>query len=283
MRVLTILSGFLMLLTGAFCLINPGQTFLSIAFVIGVVMVLNGVIHALAYLYGRGLHNKGDNNGWILIDALLTLLLGILVLCNQLVADTSIPMVFGIWVLVSGLLRIEAASRIDKKRKPKNFKWTLWTGIITLIVGVLGFVNPLVAWVTTVTLLGLFFVMQGVNIIELGVNMPHTKQKGVKKFKRSRGVVIIDDEIHETPEAVAERLAKQEEEAIEAKKLESHMEVIGAVVPEKPAEEPKPAAEPAKPEKPAEEPKPAAEPEKSAKTGSHEVASKGEAVANEKK
>ncbi|MDO5311655.1 MAG: DUF308 domain-containing protein, partial [Clostridia bacterium] len=93
MRVLTILSGVLMALTGLFCFMNPGQTFLAVAFVIGLVMILNGAVHILGYVVGRGLHNKGDNNGWILVDALITLLLGILVLCNQLVADTSIHMV----------------------------------------------------------------------------------------------------------------------------------------------------------------------------------------------
>ena len=71
MRILTIISGILMILTAAFCFMNPGQTFLVLAFVIGLVMVLNGIIHTLAYLIGRGLHNKGDNNGWILTEALI--------------------------------------------------------------------------------------------------------------------------------------------------------------------------------------------------------------------
>ena len=121
MRILTIISGILMVLSGVFCFVNPGQTFLALAFIIGIVMVINGIIHTMAYLIGRGFHNRGDNNGWILTDALITLLLGILVLCNQLVADTVIPMVFGMWILVSGILRIEAATRIDRVRKRANF------------------------------------------------------------------------------------------------------------------------------------------------------------------
>ena len=179
MRMLTIIGGVLMLLTGIFCFINPGQTFLAIAFVIGLVMVLNGLIHICAYMMGRGLNNKGDNNGWILTDALITLLLGILVLCNQLVADTAIP------------------------------------GVMTVVVGLFGFINPLVMFLSTVVLMGFFMVMQGINIIELGIDMPHQRKAYVKIYKRKREPVRITPE-EETEEKVQERLQAKREEEINA-------------------------------------------------------------------
>lgn len=210
MRILTVASGVLMVMTGAFCFMNPGQTFLAMAFIVGLVMVINGLIHALAYFIGRGLHNKGDNNGWILTDALITLLLGVLILCNQLVADTAIPLVFGMWVLVSGILRIEAATHINREKKRINFMTTMITGILTVLVGCFGFINPMVRWMTTITMLGIFFIIQGVNIIELGINMPHEKKSYVKIYKRTREAVRITEE-EETPEKVAERLKIKEE------------------------------------------------------------------------
>ena len=209
MRILTIVSGILILLTGAFCLMNPGQTFLSLAFIIGLVMVINGLIHTLAYFIGRGLHNKGDNNGWILTDALITLLLGILILCNQLVADAAITMVFAVWMFVSGILRIEAATHINKEKKRFNFRITMFTGVLTVLVGLFGFINPLVIWMTTAVLLGIFLVMQGINIIELGIHMPHEKKSYVRIYKKRREPVRISDE-DETPEKVAERLRMRE-------------------------------------------------------------------------
>ena len=209
MRIWTIVSGILMVLTGAFCFMNPGQTFLSLAFIVGLVMVINGLIHALAYFIGRGLHNKGDNNGWILTDALITLILGILILCNQLVVDSAIPMVFGIWMLVSGILRIEAGTHINKQKKLLNFRTTMITGTLTVLVGLFGFINPLVEWMTTAVLLGVFLVMQGVNIIELGINMPHEKKSYVKIYKRKREPIKITEE-DETPEKVIERLKMKE-------------------------------------------------------------------------
>ena len=231
MRVLTIFSGILMLATGVFCLINPGQTFLVLAFVVGLVMVINGIIHTLAYIIGRGLNNKGDNNGWILVDALITLLLGILVLCNQLVVDMAIPMVFGMWVLVSGILRVEAATHINPDRKKSNFRSTLITGILTVIVGLFGFINPLVAWVSIMVLLGMFLCMQGINIIELGVNMPHEKKDYIRVYKRHREPVKITSE-DETPEAVEQRLEAKAREEMQAQHQAEIMESIGAIVDE---------------------------------------------------
>lgn len=215
MRILTIVSGILMVLTGVFCFMNPGQTFLSLAFIVGLIMVINGLIHALAYLIGRGFHNKGDNNGWILTDALITLLLGILILCNQIVADAVIPMVFAIWMFVSGILRIEAATHINKEKKMSNFRTTVITGVLTVLVGIFGFINPLVIWMTTAVLLGMFLVMQGINVIELGIHMPHEKKSYVKIYKRKREPVIITDE-EETPEKVKERLKMKEAAEAEA-------------------------------------------------------------------
>ena len=216
MRVLTIISGVLMALTGLFCFMNPGQTFLALAFIIGLVMMLNGAIHMLAYVLGRGLNNRGDNNGWILVDAIITFLLGALILGNQLVADTSIHVVFGMWLLVSGVLRLEADTRINFKIKKSNFVVTLLTGIVTTLLGLFGFVNPLVSVVGTIVLLGMFLVMQGINVIELGINMPHEKKSYMRIYRKQRDPIKITEE-DETPEAVAARLRqKAEEKELEA-------------------------------------------------------------------
>ena len=211
MRVLTIAGGILMIATGAFCFINPGQTFMTMAFLIGGVMVINGLIHAVGFVLSRGNFGIGDNNGWILIDAILTLLLGILILCNQLTVDIAIPMIFGMWVLVSGLLRFEASTRINRQKKMKNFKAAFITGIITIFVGLFGFINPLVTYVSVIVLLGIFLIVQGANSIELGINMPHQVKEDAVVYVPSHNPVIIGNDEDESEEAVVERIQAQKE------------------------------------------------------------------------
>lgn len=228
MRGLIIASGILMMATGVFCFVNIGQTFLTMAFIVGTVMVICGLIHTISYFVGRGSYNKGDNNGWVFTDAILTLLLGILVIFNQLVVDSAIPMVFGMWVLVSGILRLEASTHINKKKKPGNFRGAFITGLITSIVGVVGFINPFLSWIPLMAMLGGFMLIQGINSLELGINMPHKRSTYVKVYRkgdiRTPGV-SINDEVDESPEAVNERIISRIDE-------EKHMEFLETVVTE---------------------------------------------------
>ena len=212
MRGLIIFSGLLMIGTGVFCFINTGQTFLTMAFVVGAVMVICGFIHMVSYFVGRGTYNRGDNNGWVFTDSILTLILGILVIFNQLVVDTAIPMVFGMWTLVSGILRLEASTHInkDKDEKKHNFRAAFVTGVITSVAGVVGFINPFLSWIPLMIMLGGFLVVQGANSLELGINMPHKKADfDVKIYRRKVKMypgLAIDDEVDEKPEAVKERI-----------------------------------------------------------------------------
>jgi hypothetical protein len=84
------------------------------------------------------------------------------------------------------------------------------TGVVTTLIGMFGFINPLVTLLTTVFVLGFFLVMQGINALELGINMPHEKKSYVRIYKRKREAVKIT-EAEETPEKVAERLKSKEE------------------------------------------------------------------------
>ena len=186
MRVFTIISGVLLVLTGLFCFANPGETFLSLAFILGMIMVASSVIQGGAYCWGRaGMQNSlKDNNGWILTEAIITLILGILVLTSQIAADVAIPMVFGMWVMFSGVLRVVTATLIDRSNKRTNFAWTLITGVLCILGGLYAFLNPIIAGLAIAVLLGIMFLLQGISTLELGIHMPHEKK--VKKPKTGK-------------------------------------------------------------------------------------------------
>jgi uncharacterized membrane protein HdeD (DUF308 family) len=248
MRLLTVFSGVLLVATGVFGIANQGVSFLAIAFVIGVVMIFAGTVQASGYIYGRFSNREEitipDNavtsdtqrqftriqnnaHGWIMIDGLVTFILGLLVLFNQLKAEIAIVSVFGMWMLNAGIRRVVTSSYIDRSKKEVNFYWTLGTGVLNTVAGIYAFYNASLFQFPLATLLGGFFVLQGISTLELGVHMPHGN-KSNKLFNN------IEDRIQRT--LIEFNLLKKEElmeyaevHSIKLKKDASKEETLQAI------------------------------------------------------
>lgn len=53
MRIVTIVSGMLLVGTGIWCFAHPGAPFITIAFLLGVAMLISGLSNILAYIIYR--------------------------------------------------------------------------------------------------------------------------------------------------------------------------------------------------------------------------------------
>lgn len=197
MRLLTVIAGVLLVATGVFSIANQGVSFLAIAFIIGIVMIFAGTIQSSGYIYGRYanrelllsddgtdpdtqkqfVRTQNNSHGWIMIDGLVTFTLGLLVLSNQLKAEIAIVSVFGMWMLSAGIRRLVVSSYIDRNKKTVNFYWTAGTGLLNTAAGIYAFYNASLFQLPLATLLGGFFVLQGISALELGIHMPHQHKK----------------------------------------------------------------------------------------------------------
>lgn len=173
----------MLVLTGLFCFANPGETFLALAFILGLAMILSSIIQFVSYWWGRS--NRKDNNGWIFEESVITLILGVLVMTGHIAADSAVPMVFGLWTMFSGVLRISVATIINPANKKANFIATLLIGFLCVIGGLYAFLNPDLGNIPIAVLLGIMFFLQGISMLELGIHMPHEKKdKNKPKAKR---------------------------------------------------------------------------------------------------
>ena len=173
MRILTIATGILFVITSVWCFAHPGGTFLSLAFLLGVVMILQGISGIFAY---RVVKKKMNHAGYFLSEAILTIILGVIVLSNQLSTDAMIPMFFGMWIIFTGIMRIVQSLHMDRKES-KTWIWILGLGIISTLAGIYAFFNPILAGITVVMLIAISFLLQGINVIITGVEMPKREMK----------------------------------------------------------------------------------------------------------
>ena len=176
MRILTMLTGILFLGAGIYLVANEGVTFLSVAFIVGLMFVIAGVVECLSYSSYRG-----DNveRSWILNDGTTTFVLGVLILLNKISADAVVPMILGLWVLITGIRNfVHAWEHIEERGNA--FYDHLIIGLLNLIFGLYVFFDGEIFNLASITMIGLCMIVQGVNIIHLGATIRVIKPKFIK-------------------------------------------------------------------------------------------------------
>ena len=174
MRIFKIAAGVILILSGVFCFANPGETFLSVAFLLGCAMLLSGISGTFAYIW---ISWKREITNSLMIEGVTSMILGILVLCNQLAAEAAIPVFFGLWVMFSGVMcAVEAYTH--RKTGRAELIWLLSLGLISIGAGVYSFFNTILFGFSAILLTGILFVIQGINVLLVGVSLTfHHKNK----------------------------------------------------------------------------------------------------------
>ncbi len=170
------LTGILFLGAGIYLVANEGVTFLSVAFIVGLMFVIAGVVECLSYSSYRG-----DNveRSWILNDGTTTFVLGVLILLNKISADAVVPMILGLWVLITGIRNfVHAWEHIEERGNA--FYDHLIIGLLNLIFGLYVFFDGEIFNLASITMIGLCMIVQGVNIIHIGATIRVIKPKFIK-------------------------------------------------------------------------------------------------------
>ena len=161
MRILSIITGALLIAAGIYCLCNQDIAVLSAGLLLGLFMLVSGVIEIAVF---AGTSGVLIGSGWLLLDGVLTVIMSLFLLFNQWFTLLSLPFLFTIWLLFSGISRFVSAFDL-RALGVRAWGWVLAIGIL-LIVG--GFVCMMDPWVSVVAIgvtVGLVFILEGVSAI----------------------------------------------------------------------------------------------------------------------
>ena len=176
MRFLTIIAGILFVAGGGYIVAQEGVTFLSVAFPIGVMFIVAGIIEVLSHSAYRG---DGEDRTWVLIDGLTTFVLGALILLDKISADIVVPQVLGLWVLIAGIRNfVRAWEHIEDRNS--FFYDHLIVGLLNLLVGLYVFFDADIFNLTAMTLVGMCIVVQGINLAHVGLTIRILKPDVIK-------------------------------------------------------------------------------------------------------
>lgn len=160
-RVLNIAAGVLLIAAGVYCLCNQDIAVLSAGLLLGLFMLVSGVIEIAVF---AGTSGVLIGSGWLLLDGVLTVIMSLFLLFNQWFTMLSLPFLFTIWLLFSGISRFVSAFDL-RALGVRAWGWVLAIGILLIIGGFVCMMDPWVSVVAIGVTVGLVFILEGVSAI----------------------------------------------------------------------------------------------------------------------
>lgn len=160
-RVLWAIIGILLIIAGCICLWNPDIALSTISVFLGVVVLLSGIVDIVIFTKGnRFLFGAG----WFLVDGILSIILSLFILLDQVFTALTLPFILGMWLIFSGLSRFVHSFEL-RNFGVRGWGWITAIGILMTVVGFISFMNPVVGIIAVTTLCGTLLVFQGIGFI----------------------------------------------------------------------------------------------------------------------
>jgi uncharacterized membrane protein HdeD (DUF308 family) len=153
-----VLLGVLTLIVGVFLIADPHETLKTLAVIIGILLVLDGIIALCTAIFGAG-----QGRGLLAIAGILSLIVGLILIKKPFVSLAILVLIIGIWLIVVGVARIAEAVSSKEERGVNIF-----VGLIDIIVGIVFLAWPHIGAATFAVVLGIFLVIRGLLFIAGG-------------------------------------------------------------------------------------------------------------------
>ena len=160
-RILNIVAGILLIAAGIYCLCNEDVAVLSAGLMLGIFMLAAGIAEIVVF---AGTSGVLIGSGWLLLDGVLTVVMSLFLLFNQWFTMMSLPILFTVWLLFSGVSRFVSAFDL-KALGMRGWGWILALGIVLLVFGVVCMMDPWVSVVAVGVTVGLVFILEGIGTI----------------------------------------------------------------------------------------------------------------------
>ena len=161
MKVLNIVSGMLLIAVGIYCLCNQDIAAITAGLMVGIFMLVSGVIEIIVFAATSGVM---FGSGWLLLDGVLTVILSLFLLFNQWFTMMSLPFLFTLWLLFSGISRFVSAFDL-KAFGVRSWGWILTIGIILMVAGFICMMDPWVSVAAIGLTVGMVFLLEGVSSV----------------------------------------------------------------------------------------------------------------------
>ena len=160
-RILNIVAGILLIAAGIYCLCNEDVAVLSAGLMLGIFMLAAGIAEIVVF---AGTSGVLIGSGWLLLDGVLTVIMSLFLLFNQWFTLLSLPFLFTVWLMFSGISRFVSAFDLHALGV-RGWGWVLAVGILLMVAGFICMMDPWVSAAAVGVTVGLVFLLEGISAI----------------------------------------------------------------------------------------------------------------------
>lgn len=188
---------------GFLLIIKPEQIINVIATIIGLAIIILGVFGVIRYF-----RNTEKSFNFDLVYGIICIIAGALIVSNTKVIASFLPIILGIWMIGSSVIKIQYAMTL-KEYESKNWLAVMIVSVLTLACGILFVFNPFKGATLLTQTLGIVLCIYAVIDIANSIIL----KKNMKSFAKD-----VKNVAKEIKEAVYEEVVEEDE--VEEKKEE---------------------------------------------------------------
>lgn len=147
-----VVLGLLGVATGIIVLAWPRISLVTLAWITGIFLLIDGVLELAA-----ALSHRSENRGILALLGALSLIAGLVLIRHPVHGVIAIALLLGIWFVVIGVLRVgEALGRAERHRG-----WDVIVGVLEVIAGVIIVSDARIGVTALAIIVGVGFILRG--------------------------------------------------------------------------------------------------------------------------
>lgn len=167
MQIFMMVLGGILILCGLSCMVTPLVTAMELGYFLILLLLVYGIARIV-----RSVSSK--EYGLDFVFGILSVILGIIILVVPGLKAMTTGMLLYImagWFVIQGIVSIVRAVKVKKEGGSSMWIWGICSGVLCILMGVYSAVHPVVLALTMGLMVGLYFIVSGINMITMSTKM----------------------------------------------------------------------------------------------------------------
>jgi uncharacterized membrane protein HdeD (DUF308 family) len=152
------LFGVVAIAVGVFFVASPHETLSVFTVIVGIFLLVDGVLAILTSIFGRG-----EGRGVLALVGALSVIAGLVLIKKPFVALAVFILIFGIWLVVEGVVRFASAVGTREGRAGN-----IVIALIDIIAGIVILSWPSLGLATLAVIIGIVLILRGILFFATG-------------------------------------------------------------------------------------------------------------------